>query len=57
MSRVSGGAYAHFDSSSPQQLAQLLGAVARYAAAGREGMLEYGNDGGRGVKLLLEQLK
>lgn len=57
MARLSGGAWAEFDHNSPGQLADLLGAVARYAAAGKQGLLEYGNDGGAGVKLLLEQLK
>ena len=33
-----------------------LGAVARFAAAGRDAMLEHGADGDRDVKLLLEQL-
>lgn len=57
MAKLSGGAWARFDHSSPQELADLLGAVARYAAGGKSAMLEHGNGGGRGVKLLLEQLK
>lgn len=57
MARLSGGAYAHFDHSSPQQLSQLLGAVARYASSGKQGLLEYGQAGGENVKLLLDQLK
>ena len=57
MARLSGGAYAHFDQNSATQLAELLGAVACYAAAGRSGLLEYGADAGSGVKLLLQQLK
>ena len=57
MARLSGGAWAHFDQGSARELAELLGAVARYAAAGREGMLEYGAGTSSGVKLLLEQLK
>lgn len=57
MARLSGGAYARFDHSSPTQLADLLGAVARYAAAGKQALLDYGHDGGSGVKLLLDQLK
>jgi len=54
MARLSGGAWARFDHSSPASLAELLGAVARYAAAGRKGLLEHGGDSG---KLLLQQLK
>lgn len=57
MAKLSGGAWARFDHSSANQLAELLGAVARYAAAGREGLLEYGTEGSSGVKLLLDQLK
>ena len=57
MARVSGGAWARFDHGSASELAKLLGAVARYAAAGREGLLEYGASGNAGVKLLLEQLR
>ncbi len=57
LARLSGGAWARFDHSSPRELADLLGAVARYAAGGTAAMLEHGKDGGRGVKLLLEQLE
>jgi hypothetical protein len=57
MARLSGGAYARFDQDSATQLAELLGAVARYAAAGRSGLLEDGNKASAGVKLLLRQLK
>lgn len=57
MAKLSGGAWARFDHASPQELAELLGAVARYAAGGKSAMLENGAGGGRGVTLLLEQLK
>ena len=63
MSRLSGGAYARFDHNSPGQLADLLGAVASYAAAGTQGLLDYNNSNDSGLKsgssgkLLLEQLK
>jgi hypothetical protein len=57
MARLSGGAYAHFDQNSATELADLLGAVARYAAAGRSGLLEDGAKASAGVKLLLQQLK
>ncbi|MEM1114530.1 MAG: VWA domain-containing protein [Pseudomonadota bacterium] len=53
MARLSGGAWARFDSASADSLRQLLGAVARYAAGGREALE---NQNSRSVKLLLEQL-
>ncbi len=57
MAKLSGGAWARFNHSSATELADLLGAVARYAAAGRENLLEYGAGASSGVKLLLDQLK
>ncbi len=57
MARLSSGAYAHFDNNSPHQLADLLGAVASYAAAGEQGLLVYSSGAGTDVKLLLDQLK
>jgi hypothetical protein len=54
MARVSGGAYARFDSSSADVLAGLLGAVASYARGGRAALEEFK---GEGAKLLLQQLK
>ncbi len=57
MARLSGGAYARFDHNSPGQLADLLGAVATYAAAGEQGLLRYSSAEGSSGKLLLEQLK
>ena len=57
MARLTGGAWARFDHGSAGELAALLGAVARYAAAGKRGMLEHGTGGSQSVKLLLEQLK
>jgi hypothetical protein len=56
MARVSGGAWARFEQGSASELAALLGAVARYAAAGKRGMLEHGAGDSAGVTLLLEQL-
>lgn len=53
MAKLSGGAYARFDSHSAKTLAGLLGAVAAYAAGGR-GALE--KQSGDSAKLLLEQL-
>jgi hypothetical protein len=57
MAKLSGGAWARFDHRSANELAELLGAVARYAAGGRESLLEHGAEASSGVKLLLEQLK
>jgi hypothetical protein len=57
MAKLSGGAWAQFDHHSATGLAELLGAVARYAAGGRESLLEYSAGASSGVKLLLEQLK
>ncbi len=54
MARLSGGAWARFDHSSAHTLAELLGAVARYAAGGRAALE---NNPGEGAKLLLQQLK
>ena len=56
MARLSGGAWARFEQGSASELAALLGAVARYAAAGKQAVLEHGAGGSAGVKLLLEQL-
>lgn len=54
MARLSGGAYAHFDASSANTLAQLLGAAALYASGGRDALQKL-ND--QGAKLLLQQLQ
>jgi hypothetical protein len=54
MARVSGGAYARFDSSSADILAGLLGAVASYARGGRAALEKLK---GESAKLLLQQLK
>ena len=52
--RLSGGAWARFDSRSADALAALLGAVASYAAGGRKALE---NHGGESAKLLLQQLE
>lgn len=54
MARLSGGAYARFDSSSATTLASLLGAVASFAMGGRAALEKRGGDS---AKLLLQQLK
>ncbi len=53
---LSNGAWARFDHSSAGQLAALLGAVASYAAGGREALLNHGRATGADVTLLLQQL-
>lgn len=54
MARVSGGAYARFDTRSAGTLAALLRAVARFAAGGRAALENSASDS---AKLLLQQLK
>lgn len=53
LSQLSGGAYAHFDSSSARQLAELLRAVATYVSGGVEALRKLQDNAAR---LLLEQL-
>jgi hypothetical protein len=52
IARLSGGAYCPFDAGSAQQLRELLGAVAAYAAGGRAALADYGKRTG-GAALLL----
>ena len=52
LAKLSGGAYCPFDSASAQQLRELLGAVAAYAAGGRTALAAYGERKG-GAALLL----
>jgi hypothetical protein len=54
MARLSGGAWARFDSGSAAALAGLLGAVACYASGGRTALE---NSSGESARLLLQQLK
>jgi hypothetical protein len=53
---LSGGAYAPFDSSSPEALRDLLSAVAVYAAGGRKALEELGRRRGDAVRRLTNQL-
>jgi hypothetical protein len=50
------GAHCRFDSSSPQQLRDLLGAVAAYAAGGRRALADLSKRSGREVRLLASQV-
>ena len=54
MAQLSGGAWARFDQASANTLAELLRAVASYAAGGLPALQ---NQASEGAKLLLEQLK
>ncbi|MGF1612688.1 MAG: VWA domain-containing protein [Gammaproteobacteria bacterium] len=57
IARLSGGAYCHFDASSPQQLRDLLRAVAAYAAGGRQALADLGKREGGVAHQLEHQLK
>jgi hypothetical protein len=57
IAKLTRGAYSKFDRSSPDQLRRLLGAVAAYAAGGRDALLKYGKDKGGAAALLTHQLK
>jgi hypothetical protein len=57
IAKLTRGAYSKFDRNSPDQLKRLLGAVAAYAAGGRDALLKYGKDKGGAAALLTHQLK
>jgi hypothetical protein len=57
LARLSGGAYCHFDARSAQQLRELLGAVAVYAAGGQQALEDLGRRGGALVRQLTHQLR
>ena len=57
IAKLTRGAYSKFDRNSPDQLKRLLGAVAAYAAGGREALLKYSKDKGGVAALLTHQLK
>jgi hypothetical protein len=57
IAKLTRGAYCRFDRSSPDQLRKLLGAVAAYAAGGRDALLKYGREQGGAAALLTHQLK
>jgi hypothetical protein len=54
LARLSGGAHSTFNQASASTLADLLGAVARFASGGRAALEQHG---GRADRLLLEQLR
>jgi hypothetical protein len=53
---LTGGAYCPFDAGSARQLAELLSAVAVYAAGGRSALEDFGRRRGSGVNRMLQQL-
>lgn len=56
IARLSGGAYCHFDTNSPQTLRDLLSAVAVYAAGGRKALENFGRERGGEVLRLTHQI-
>ena len=57
IARLSGGAFCPFDANSPQQLRDLLAAVAVYAAGGRRALADYSKKRGGVVLQLTHQVK
>ena len=57
IAKLSNGAYCHFDTGSAQQLRDLLGAVAVYAAGGRTALENYASRSGNTVLQLTKQMK
>ena len=57
IAKLTNGAHCRFDSSSPQQLRDLLGAVAAYAAGGRQALADLSRRSGPEVRLLVSQVK
>ena len=56
IARLTGGAYAAFDASAPQRLAELLSAAAAYAAGGRPALERRAAAGESAARLLLSQM-
>ena len=57
IARLSRGAYCPFDSSSAAELKTLLGAVAAYAAGGRQALADYSRRAGGSALLLARQIR
>ena len=57
IAELTGGAHCRFDAASPDQLRQLLGAVAAYAAGGRRALLAAAAASGGPVRLLARQVR
>ena len=56
VARLSGGAYCSFDAGSAHQLKELLGAVAVYAAGGRQALLDFAKTRSTSVLQLTHQM-
>ena len=57
IARLTGGAHCSFDSSSADQLRDLLSAVAVFAAGGRKALENFSKRAGREVLLIAQQVK
>jgi hypothetical protein len=57
IARLTRGAHCKFDRNSPDELRKLLGAVAAYAAGGREALVKYGREKGGAAARLTHQLR
>jgi len=57
VARLTDGAHCRFDANSPQQLRDLLGAVAAYAAGGRQALADLSRRSSREVRLLASQVR
>ena len=57
IARLSKGAYCLFDSHSPQQLLELLSAVAVYAAGGHKALTDYSQNAGKLARQLNHQIE
>jgi hypothetical protein len=57
IARLTRGAHCRFDRNSPDELKRLLGAVAAYAAGGRDALLKYGREKGGAAGRLTHQIR
>ncbi len=57
VAKLTNGAHCRFDASSPQQLRDLLGAVAAYAAGGQRALADLSRHSGPEVRLLVSQVR
>jgi hypothetical protein len=57
LAKLTNGAHCRFDSNSPQQLRDLLGAVAAYAAGGQRALADLSRRSSSEVRLLASQVK
>jgi hypothetical protein len=57
IAQLTKGAHCRFDSSSPRQLRDLLGAVAAYAAGGQRALADMSKRSGAAVRLLASQVR